>query len=330
MAQNNSSDGPPADRPPSSADANATGLPQRLTLLHMVVGWRSISVLTALSVLAAALLGMTAWPFWDREPRVITVSKPAPKIAESDLAAGKQDVDRLTRRIAELEKAVADKRSACVIPQPPPQPPAKIDRPPPKQSELNCEETCRLCNANRRELRGNVSISLAWDSYADLDLYLVCPDGHQIRYNNRGACGGELNVDMNVSSNKSTTPIENITLTEQAPTGKYRILVHFYAGQPLELNVPYRVTLNLRGQSQTFTGTAVWPDNKTQMILVHEFEIEPDTAPASEGGVSFQLKCEECNCNQRRTRNQTPLPGDNTFSRAAIGEGRPCRRVKLG
>lgn len=294
----------------------------------MVVAWRSILALTAISVATAALLGAAAWPFWDREPPVITVTQPAPRIAAADLETGRRDVDGLRRRIAELEAAVAQKRAACV-PTPEPQPPAvqppPEPQPPPKQAQrtLDCEQTCRLCRENRRELTGNVSVSLAWDSYADLDLHLVCPDGSRIKYSNRRACGGELNVDMNVGGTKSREPIENITLTERSPRGKYRIFVEFYKPVIGELTVPFRVSLNLNGQTRTFTGTAVYPQNSNQQILVHEFDLAPEAQASAEGGASFQLKCEECNCRQRASidvpaliRQSRAAPGD--WSRIAV------------
>lgn len=289
--------------PSGSPPAAGSRQPARLGFLHMVVAWRSILALTAISVATAALLGVAGWPFWDREPPVITVTQPAPKVAAADLETGRRDVDGLRRRIAELEAAVAQKRAACV-PTPEPQPPAvqpTPEPPPPKQAQrtLDCEQTCRLCRENRRELTGNVSVSLAWDSYADLDLHLVCPDGSRIKYSNRRACGGELNVDMNVGGTKSREPIENITLTERSPRGKYRIFVEFYKPVIGELTVPFRVSLNLNGQTRTFTGTAVYPQNSNQQILVHEFDLAPEAQASAEGGASFQLKCEECNCRQR-------------------------------
>ena len=75
---------------------------------------------------------------------------------------------------------------------------------------------------------GVVQISLAWDDYNDLDMHVFCPSGERIYFNNRkSACGGELDVDMNVRP-KSKKPIENVVWTNEAPDGEYKIGVHFY------------------------------------------------------------------------------------------------------
>ena len=69
---------------------------------------------------------------------------------------------------------------------------------------------------------GVVQISLAWDDYNDLDMHVFCPSGERIYFNNRkSACGGELDVDMNVRP-KSKKPIENVVWTDQAPDGEYK------------------------------------------------------------------------------------------------------------
>lgn len=75
---------------------------------------------------------------------------------------------------------------------------------------------------------GEVQISLAWDDFNDLDLHLFCPSGERIYFNNKkSACGGELDVDMNVRPT-SEKAVENIVWPENAPLGKYKVGVHFY------------------------------------------------------------------------------------------------------
>lgn len=282
---------PPSDAP--SPQVTGTGL----GILHMVVAWRTTVALTAVSVLAATLLALLAWPFWDVEPRVLTVTRPAPLVPAGEIEAGRREADRLMKRIAALDEEIARKRASCPPPAPPPQPTRSEPPPePPRRSSLNCEETCRLCRENKRELRGNVSVSLAWDSYADLDLHLSCPNAGGIKYSNKQGCGGQLNVDMNIASNKSLEPIENITLTEQSPTGRYKIFVHFFRKEVLQSSVPFRVVVNIRGQSRTFAGTAVFPRDNNQMILVHEFDLSESSESGNEQGASFQLQCNECNC----------------------------------
>jgi hypothetical protein len=75
---------------------------------------------------------------------------------------------------------------------------------------------------------GEVQISLAWDDFNDLDLHLFCPSGERIYFNNKkSACGGELDVDMNVRPT-SEKAVENIVWPESAPLGQYKVGVHFY------------------------------------------------------------------------------------------------------
>jgi hypothetical protein len=75
---------------------------------------------------------------------------------------------------------------------------------------------------------GEVQISLAWDDFNDLDLHLFCPSGERIYFNNKkSACGGELDVDMNVRPT-SEKAVENIVWPDSAPLGQYKVGVHFY------------------------------------------------------------------------------------------------------
>ena len=106
------------------------------------------------------------------------------------------------------------------------------------QEEVGTGISVRLTDEEDREMMdrlareggksGVVQISLAWDDYNDLDMHVFCPSGERIYFNNRkSACGGELDVDMNVRP-KSKKPIENVVWTDHAPDGEYKIGVHFY------------------------------------------------------------------------------------------------------
>jgi len=76
---------------------------------------------------------------------------------------------------------------------------------------------------------GSIQISLIWDNFNDLDLHVFTPAGERIWFNNRRtACGGTLDVDMNVRPT-SKQPVENLVWWKEPPEGVYSVCVHHYA-----------------------------------------------------------------------------------------------------
>lgn len=76
---------------------------------------------------------------------------------------------------------------------------------------------------------GEIQISLSWDNYNDIDLWVEYEGGYtdKIGWNNKvGLSGGVLDIDMNAvpSSNK---PVENIYWTNAKP-GLYTVYVYYY------------------------------------------------------------------------------------------------------
>ena len=103
---------------------------------------------------------------------------------------------------------------------------------------------------------GKLQIILAWDDRNDLDLHVVCPDGVDINFIRRRACGGALDVDANGDMHQLTsTPVENVYFTEPPP-GRYRIVVDPYGMRERGAS-PFRVTIRRDGQADAVvTGTA--------------------------------------------------------------------------
>jgi len=105
---------------------------------------------------------------------------------------------------------------------------------------------------------GTVQISLAWDDFNDLDLHMFCPSGERIYFNNKkSACGGELDVDMNVRPT-SNNAVENIVWTQNAPLGTYKVGVHFYKHHP-EINTTttckFRARVTIYGEVRDYSGS---------------------------------------------------------------------------
>ena len=124
---------------------------------------------------------------------------------------------------------------------------------------------------------GVVQISLAWDDYNDLDMHVFCPSGERIYFNNRkSACGGELDVDMNVRP-KSKKPIENVVWTDQAPDGEYKIGVHFYRHhrkRRTKKTCQFRLRVVTYGQAKEYSGELTQGD---PMSIITSFVLrKPD------------------------------------------------------
>ena len=104
---------------------------------------------------------------------------------------------------------------------------------------------------------GDVQVTLAWNTVADVDLHVIDPSGEEIYYaHSQAASGGQLDLDSNAGCTSDGPRNENITWpTNGAPSGNYRVLVDYWASCTAT-STAYSVTVNVKGQSpQTFTGT---------------------------------------------------------------------------
>jgi uncharacterized protein YfaP (DUF2135 family) len=102
-----------------------------------------------------------------------------------------------------------------------------------------------------------MQIILAWDDTNDLDLSVRCPNGQEIAYSNRQACGGVLDIDRNSPEQpRSRTPVENIGWAAEPPAGRYTVFVTHYARQGGPAASDYRVTIRMTGlPDRTYTGS---------------------------------------------------------------------------
>ena len=143
--------------------------------------------------------------------------------------------------------------------------------------EVTDEEKLDLANRIKREgvLSGHVQISLTWDDFNDLDLYVITPGNEEISFRKRRSkCGGRMDVDMNQKP-LSNTPIENVVWAKSPPEGTYKVLVHFHRHHIRGDSQP-STTFNLRvrvwGEEKHFTGTI---QHGSPLHHVVSFSVEP-------------------------------------------------------
>lgn len=102
----------------------------------------------------------------------------------------------------------------------------------------------------------DIRASLLWDNRNDLDLHVITPRGEHVYFaHKRSACGGWLDVDMNVSG-ETTTPVENIRWARgAAERGRYRVYVqNFRFHEPARLPTPFKVEVEVSGEVYHFHG----------------------------------------------------------------------------
>lgn len=112
-----------------------------------------------------------------------------------------------------------------------------------------------------------IRCSLIWESYTDLDLHCITPSGKHIFFGNKKEDGGWLDIDMNAGRGRSLTPVENIRWEKDAPSGKYKFIVHNYTERNNGHN-PYKLELEIGDEIFTYNGVA----SSVYKETVFEFE----------------------------------------------------------
>ena len=116
---------------------------------------------------------------------------------------------------------------------------------------------------------GEITITLAWKTNDDLDLYLVEPDGTEIYYGNKKSINGaNLDIDMNAGGANSLSPIENICYTKTPPAGTYKVLVRYFHRNTSTPEIPYTVYVRNGRSEKYFRGVHTTEKEKH---LVYEF-----------------------------------------------------------
>uniref|UniRef100_A0A7S4UI31 Uncharacterized protein n=1 Tax=Ditylum brightwellii TaxID=49249 RepID=A0A7S4UI31_9STRA len=128
--------------------------------------------------------------------------------------------------------------------------------------------------------KGDITITLAWDTYDDLDLHVHTPSGKHIYYGDRVSddelC--TLDVDMNAGGKQSKEPVENVFAGDldkkkEAPHGRYKVVIQNYAyhGSRNGSAIPFRVIVDKNGEKETFTGECTGSGESSNVVIT-EFD----------------------------------------------------------
>ncbi|MFO0548682.1 MAG: hypothetical protein U0271_09855 [Polyangiaceae bacterium] len=148
-----------------------------------------------------------------------------------------------------------------------------------RRRDIDAEIKQRVEAAGGQYANVDIRASLLWNSCHDLDLHVVPPSGEEIFYaHKRSACGGWLDVDMNVRG-ETTKPVENVRWAKgTAPAGRYRIYVRNYSYRDDSRGpIDFRMEVELGGRLEHFEGT-ISPHSETgpkSDVRVYEFDFDP-------------------------------------------------------
>jgi hypothetical protein len=215
-------------------------------------------------VLLALLSGAILWlmiPACGLSPSFLPRHCPMPpavaSIAETETAV-------LEDEVAQLIRVLADADRACQPLPPPPPPPPPEPEPEPEPILLPSPDALPVQPPPRSEIdrrldeagaqRGQLTISLAWNSRSDLDLHVGCPNGATVSFRRRQACGGTLDVDANASHPRSNTPVENVFFADPA-AGRYGLRVHLYSSATGGRPEPFEVQVRDGARVEVLRGT---------------------------------------------------------------------------
>lgn len=138
------------------------------------------------------------------------------------------------RRIAIADRACQPKQQASLIP--------------------DADQT-RLADRGARE--GELTISLLWDSIADLHLDVRCPGGDTINYDKQRACGGTLDVGGNHTRATSVPDAIESMYFDAPAKGPYSVSVSLYDPHGQAPSQPFRLRIRDGDYTETFEGTVV-------------------------------------------------------------------------
>ena len=122
---------------------------------------------------------------------------------------------------------------------------------------------------------GNIQITLAWNSGADIDMYVTDPAGETISYSHtQAASGGHLDHDArgNCRQGQQNNTIENVYWdSPQPPSGTYQVALHYW-GECNSNAGPTNTTLSIAVGGQII-GAYNYTLAPNQRVTIAQFNI---------------------------------------------------------
>ncbi|MCC6624411.1 MAG: hypothetical protein IT385_24385 [Deltaproteobacteria bacterium] len=152
-----------------------------------------------------------------------------------------------------------------------------------RKANIDAEVKARVTRAGGMYDNVDIRASLIWNNRNDLDLHVIPPSGEEVFYaHKQSACGGWLDVDMNVSG-QTDKPVENVRWPKgKAPAGRYRVFVQNYNFHDKEHATPFRVELEVNGEISHVDGV-ISPNDELKFqsnVTVADFVFAPKPAEA--------------------------------------------------
>lgn len=177
---------------------------------------------------------------------------PGPGPEASDVAREslwlRDRIATVERQIGIADRACQPRRQAAIQPAPVP------------------EDTDFARLRARGATEGDLTISLLWNTIADLHLDVRCPGNQVINFDNRSACGGRLDIGGNHDVNTAVTDaMENMFFNTPA-AGPYAIKVSLYDAHGQAPTQEFRLRINDEGvvrviQGSVSAGQSAWTTN---------------------------------------------------------------------
>ncbi|MEM8581793.1 MAG: hypothetical protein AAGF50_11415 [Pseudomonadota bacterium] len=226
-----------ADARAATGSRAASSKPLVLPMWLFGLGWLILALLLgAILWLLVPACGLRTPFFISNCPAVSEASEESRKTAE------------LQNQIAALERKLGILDRSC---QPDPMQQAGIPPFPAQDLPTALPDIDARREQAGAEL-GDLTITLAWDSTDDMDLYVTCPAGVTVWHQQRLACNGQLDVDSNVGE-AVPEPVENTFFTDPL-AGTYTVRVNMYASRTGGGETPFTVQIRSSEGVENLTG----------------------------------------------------------------------------